>query len=100
IRLPLLTGGARDLPERHQTLRQTVAWSYELLDAPGQALFRRRSVFAGGATLEAIEAVAVDPGDGWDALAVLERLVDQSLLRQTALDAEPRFAMFEVIREF
>jgi predicted ATPase/class 3 adenylate cyclase len=99
-RLPLLTGGARNLPERQKTLRQTIEWSYALLDAPGKALFRRLSVFAGGATLEAIESVAVDAREGWDTMALLERLVDQSLLRQTEPEGKPRFSMFETIREF
>ena len=56
-RLQLLTGGARDLPERQQTLRDTIAWSYDLLDADEQALFRRLAVFAGGCSLEAVEDV-------------------------------------------
>lgn len=99
-RLPLLTGGARDLPERQKTLRQTIEWSYALLDAPGKALFRRLSVFAGGATREAIESVAVDAREGWDTMVLLERLVDLSLMRQTNLEGKPRFSMFETIREF
>jgi predicted ATPase/class 3 adenylate cyclase len=99
-RLPMLTGGARDLPERQQTLRGAIAWSYELLGDEDQALFRRMSVFAGGATLEAIEAVAVDEGQGWEAFEGLERLVDQSLVRSTEVSGEPRFLMYETIREF
>jgi len=62
-RLPLLTGGTRDLPLRQQTLQGAIAWSYDLLSPDEQALFRRLSVFAGGATLAAIEAVAVLRGE-------------------------------------
>ena len=65
----MLTGGAQDVPARQQTLRNTIDWSYALLDEPAEALFRRLSVFAGGATLDAIDAVAVDQSDDWDVLA-------------------------------
>jgi predicted ATPase/class 3 adenylate cyclase len=99
-RLPMLTGGARNLPVRQQTLRGAIAWSYELLGPEEQALFRRLSVFAGGATLEAIEAVAVDEDAVIDVFEALERLVDHSLVRQTEIEDEPRFSMFETIREF
>ncbi len=99
-RLPTLTGGARDLPERHQTLRAALAWSYDLLPDAEQALFRRFSVFAGGATLEAVAALQCDAMDG-DALEGLSALLDHSLLRHAGGDAgEPRYAMLETIREY
>ena len=71
-RLNLLTGGARDLPARQQTLRQTIDWSYNLLSEPEKVLFARLAVFVGGWTLEALEAVCNAEGDLGDALAVLE----------------------------
>jgi predicted ATPase/DNA-binding NarL/FixJ family response regulator len=102
-RLPLFTGGAPDLPERQQTLRQTLAWSYDLL-APGErAVFRRLAAFAGGCTLPAAEAVCIDAElPAADVLDLLGRLVDHSLVvrRGGQADAEPRFAMLETIREF
>ena len=107
-RLDLLTGGARDLPARHRTLRGTVAWSYDLLPPSERTLFRRLAVFAGGWTLEAAEAVcalaeATENGDagGGSVLDGLGSLVDKSLVRQQeGPDGEPRFAMLETIREF
>ena len=101
-RLPLLTGGARDLPERQRTLRDTIAWSYDLLDQPEQRLFRRLAAFVGGCTLEAAEVVCDVDGDlGLDLLDGVASLVDQSLLRQVdGADGEPRFTMLETIREF
>jgi predicted ATPase/class 3 adenylate cyclase len=96
-RLRLLTGGARDAPERQQTLRATIEWSYELLDAPTTTLFRRQAVFRGGWTLEAAEVVADAP----DALDELETLVAQSLVVRDEPDgAEARFRMLETIREY
>jgi predicted ATPase len=98
--LPLLTGGARDLPVRQQTLRNTTAWSYDLLSASEQALFRRLGVFAGGCTLAAVEAVCGER-TGVDVLNGLGLLVDQSLLRkEDGPDGEPRFFMLASIREF
>jgi predicted ATPase len=81
-RLNLLTGGARDLPSRQQTLRRTVDWSYGLLNAAEQTLFRRLSVFAGGCTLEAAEAVCDTKGDlGLDILDGMASMVDKSLVQ-------------------
>jgi len=98
-RLPVLTGGARDAPSRQRTLRATIDWSHDLLDTPEQVLFRRLSVFAGGATLEAVEAVT-NPDHNLDIFAGLSALVDKSLLRQIAGIGEPRFSMLETIREY
>jgi predicted ATPase/serine/threonine protein kinase len=101
-RLELLTGGARDLPERQQTLRRAIKWSYDLLSPAEQRLFRRLSVFAGGCTLEAAEAVCNTCEDlGVDVLDGITSLVDNSLLVQRmADDAEPRFVMLETFREY
>jgi predicted ATPase len=104
-RLQLLTSGGRDVPTRQQTLRNTLAWSHDLLDAKAQRLFRWLSVFVGGATLEALEAVcaALDGADGMGG-AVLDTvgsLVDKNLLRQTEQqDGEPWFMMLETVREY
>jgi predicted ATPase/class 3 adenylate cyclase len=101
-RLKLLTGGARDLPTRQQTLRNAIAWSYDLLTAGEQAHLRRLAVFSGGWTLEAAEAVCTrDGGHAGDVLDGLASLADKSLLRQSeGSDGEPRFTMLETIREF
>ena len=101
-RLPLLTGGARDLPARQQTLRDTMAWSYDLLDEAEQRLFRRLAVFMGGCPLDAAEAVCNAEGDlGLDVLDGLGALVEQSLARQLkGADGEPRFRMLETVREY
>jgi|SRR5580658_30023 predicted ATPase/serine/threonine protein kinase len=101
-RLQLLTGGARDLPARQQTLRQAIDWSYDLLTEPEQKLFRRLSVFWGGCTLEGVEAVCDAKQDlGLDVLDGMSSMVDKSLVRQTEQpDGEPRFAMLETIREY
>jgi predicted ATPase len=101
-RLKLLTGGARDLHERQQTLRNTIDWSYELLDAGEQALFARLGVFVGGCTLEAAEAVCAADGDlRVDIVDGIAALLNQSLVRQEEeIDGEPRFVMLETIREY
>jgi predicted ATPase/class 3 adenylate cyclase len=89
-RLPILTGGRRDLPERQQTLRGTIEWSYELLEPEEQTLFARLGVFSGGWTIDAAEAVC-------DAdLDTLGSLLDKSLVRRE----EERFSMLETIREY
>ncbi len=101
-RLPLLTGGAVDLPERQQTLRQTLAWSHDLLGPAEQRLFRRLAVFAGGWTLEAAEAVCTDTDlSADDVLERLDALVNSSLVQQLGgADQEPRFGMLETVREY
>ncbi len=119
--LPLLSGGPRDAPERQRTLRDAIAWSYDLLSPREQAFFRRLAVFAGGCTLEAAEWVA---DDGWqvaeslgesqmpqpatrtlppssDSLDNVASLVAHSLLRQEeGADGNPRFLMLKTLREF
>ena len=101
-RLNLLTGGARDLPTRQQTLRSTVDWSYGLLNAAEQTLLRRLSVFTGGCTLEGVEAVCDTKGDlGLDILDGMASMVDKSLVQQVEqVDAETRFLMLNTIREY
>ncbi len=101
-RLPLLRGGARDAPTRHQTMREAIAWSYDLLSPDEQTLFRRLSIFAGGCSLDAVEAVCGAAGDcGPDVLAAASTLLDQNLLRRVdAPDGEPRLLMLETVREF
>jgi predicted ATPase/DNA-binding XRE family transcriptional regulator len=98
-RLALLTGGARDLPDRQRTLRATLDWSYDLLDEEERSLFAHLAVFLGGWTLDAAEAVC-DIGDGAEVLRHLSALVDKSLVRQTNTHDEPRFAMLETVREY
>ena len=88
-------GGARDRPERQQTLRAAIDWSYDLLDADEQKVFARLGVFAGGFRLDAAEAICGADLDGVDAL------LDNSLVRsEVQPDGEPRFFMLETIREY
>ncbi len=98
-RLPLLTGGVRSLPARQQTLRATIQWSWDLLSAVEQMLFRRLGVLAGGFTLAAAEAVCTADGE-LDVLEGLTALVDQSLIQQREMDGEPRFQMLATLQEF
>jgi len=101
-RLELLTGGPRDLPTRQQTMRNAIAWSYDLLDEDTRALFCGLSVFIGGFTLDAAEAV-FSSGDtpGVDMLDGVASLVDNSLLRQIEeRGAQPRYTMLETIRAY
>ncbi len=117
-RLSMLTGGSRTLPARQQTLRDTLAWSYDLLDAHEQLLFRRLAVFVGGCRLEAAEAVASELSIENEALKnalhkhpavnapcsmlnLIGALLDQSLVQPAeGVAGEPRFTMLETIREY
>ena len=97
--LRLLADPARDLPPRQQTLLRAMSWSYDLLDEQEQAVFRRLSVFVGGCSVEAVEAVgAFDMNDG---LEVVASLVDKSMIwREEQSDGEPRLRMLETIRTY
>jgi predicted ATPase/serine/threonine protein kinase len=101
-RLKLLTGGARDMPQRQQTLRAAIDWSYDLLSPAEQKLFRRLSVFVGGCTLEGVEAVCDTKGDlDLDLLDGMASMVDKSLLQRVEqANGESRFVMLETIREY
>ncbi|HEX2342933.1 MAG TPA: tetratricopeptide repeat protein [Vicinamibacterales bacterium] len=101
-RLELLTSRAQDVPERHQTLKATIEWSYSLLAPAEQKLFRRLSVFVGGTALDAVEAVCDTRGDlGLDTLEGVSSLVDKSLLEQReGSRGDVRFQMLETIREY
>jgi predicted ATPase/DNA-binding CsgD family transcriptional regulator len=96
-RLPLLTQGEHDQPERLRTMRAGIAWSHDLLSADEQRLFRCLAAFAGSCSLAAVESVS---GQGSATLDVLAGLVDKSLVQQVAPAGEPRFSMSEIIREF
>ena len=101
-RLKLVTGGARNLPERQRTLRGTIEWSHTLLEEGERVLFARLAVFSGGRTLEAIEAICDAKDDlPVDTLDGVSSLLDKSLLRQEeGLEGEPRFVMLETIHEY
>jgi predicted ATPase/DNA-binding NarL/FixJ family response regulator len=101
-RLPLLSGGGRDLPTRQQTMRAAIAWSYDLLTPNEQTLFRRLAVFAAGCTLAAVDDVTGGPTElGIDPLDGVSSLLDKSLLRRDDGPAgELRLTMLETVREF
>jgi predicted ATPase len=104
-RMGLLTAGPRDLPERQRTLRNTLAWSFDLLSPAEQALFARLGVFAGTFDLPAVEAVAAgaapaDPGQPEQVIDTLSSLVDTSLVQPRTRDGETRFRLLETIREY
>lgn len=101
-RLQVLTAGAQDLPARQQTLRNTLNWSYDLLEEDEQRLFRRLSIFVGGCRLEAVEAISTLADETQiDILNRVESLINKNLLRQEEqADGEPRLLMLESIREY
>ncbi len=100
--LDLLAAGARDLPERQQTLRAAIAWSYDLLDDGAKRLLDRLSVFASGCDLGTAEAICGPSSElGGDIVDGLMALADQSLVKvDDAVDGEPRFRMLDTIREY
>jgi predicted ATPase/class 3 adenylate cyclase len=100
-RFRVLTGGDRSALPRQQTLRATIDWSFDLLDAPERALFRRLAVFAGGWTLEAAtEVCRGDSLDEWEILGTLSSLVDKSLIVADSAESNPRFRMLSTIRDY
>jgi len=103
-RLAVLTSGPHDAPARQQTLRNTIAWSYNLLEAQEQRLFRRLSVFVGGCTLEAIETVCFAHETSIPTMSMLDSvasLIDKSILQQAEQESEqPHLVMLETIREY
>jgi len=99
-RVGLPSSPVRDTPARQRTLREAIAWSHDLLDAPGRALFARLSVFTGGCRLEEAEAVCGPASElGAEVLDCLAALVDQSLVTARTLDDTVRYGMLETIRE-
>jgi predicted ATPase len=99
--LGVLAAGSRDLPERQQTLRGAIAWSYDLLGDGERRLFWRLAVFVGGCDLETAEVVCRPPAEiGADVLDGLMALADQSLVRSEEIDGVPRFRLLDTIREF
>jgi predicted ATPase/DNA-binding NarL/FixJ family response regulator len=100
-RLQWLSDGPRDLPARQRTIRDTISWSYDLLDPEGQRLFRLLAIFVGGFTLDAAQAVGANAdGSGRNVTSTVVALVDQGLVRRTGTEDAPRFMMLETIREF
>ena len=101
-RLSLLVGGPRDLPDRQQTMRATLAWSYQLLHAAEQTLFQRLAIFAGSCTVEAIQAICGTEQTGLEAdlLLWLEALLNHHLLRRDEVDGMVRLSMLQTVREY
>jgi predicted ATPase/DNA-binding CsgD family transcriptional regulator len=99
-RLDLLTAGARDLPARQRTLRDTIDWSYQLLHESERRLFRRLGVFVGGFTLNAAEAVGASAGEQLPFLDRVAVVLDANLIRESPGAADTRLAMLETIREY
>ncbi|MFL5758867.1 MAG: DUF4062 domain-containing protein [Thermomicrobiales bacterium] len=101
-RLAVLVGGRRDAPARHQTMRNTISWSYDLLTPDQQALFRRLWIFSGGFTIKAIEAITrmAGPRD-IEVIGGVEALIEASLLQTDGgIYGEPRFSMLQTLRDF
>ena len=99
-RLSLLRSASRDQPARQQTLRSEIGWSYDLLEAKERRSFSQLSVFTGGCTLEAAEAICVTGSTGMSVFELLAALVDKSLLKRQEVDGESRYTMLETIREY
>ena len=100
-RFHLLTGAGRLAPPRHQTLRGAMDWSYDLLSEPERALLRRASAFAGGWTVEAVEAICAGNGvEASQALDLLTSLVDKSLVNMETRGEETRYRMLETVRQY
>ena len=101
-RMQILTGGARTLPERQQTLHRTLQWSYDLLSSAEQWLFRHLSAFVGGFSFEAVEDICRSGGRPTsDALSGVAALLDNSLIQRAGQEGEqPRFIMLETVREY
>ena len=96
---PLLADGPRDLPQRQQTMRAAVAWSYRLLDTDAQRLFRRLGVFSGGCTPEAARAICTPTAEGLD--SALADLAERSLLVAVEVEGDDtRYTLLETLREF
>jgi predicted ATPase/DNA-binding SARP family transcriptional activator len=98
--MELLTRGARDIPERHHSLRAAISWSHDLLTPGEQAFFRRLAAFRGGWSIDSADAVTAAQELGQDALDLTSSLLDKSLIRRHGDRGEPRYEMLEVIREY